>query len=194
MQAEFVNVFIEKQRDHLMDFVSRLIMTETKLELAEKVAESTQKQLDDLTSNHEDLQKRYDELEEEKTQETLRAKATQDLCLEKDAELSRLNVEMDDCKAELHRIGLEVNEQMNSKITAESSLREAEANIEVLKSQINTLNTELESAKNVERNMVSDYTELTRDYEALKVKYQTLKDQSTVKPKQDISINKRTTK
>ena len=36
MEAEFVNVFIEKQREHLMDFVSRVIMAETKQHFSEK--------------------------------------------------------------------------------------------------------------------------------------------------------------
>lgn len=36
MEAEFVNVFIEKQRDYLMDFVTRVVMAEAKQHFSDK--------------------------------------------------------------------------------------------------------------------------------------------------------------
>ena len=190
MQAEFINVFLEKQRDHLMDFVSRVIMAETKQHFADKEIEDLTAKLTAAESVIANLEKERDSLAEQ-------VSAGEQHDAKRTATIDQLNMDIADLKGEINRLNESIvaKEQdilaKQNEITQLISDKNAIANLVEeglsIKSQMNTVTMELEQAKKREQNMIADYQKLSADYEELKTKY---KQATTPEPEPKPVLNK----
>lgn len=174
MQAEFINVFLEKQRDHLMDFVSRVIMAETKQHFADKEIEALHLEV----QTERETKEQYD-----KTNKDLLAKLAEVESNQKEAQatIDKLKINIDDLNREINRLNGTINakeqdilakqKEISQLISDNNSIAHLVEEGLAIKSQMNTVTMELESAKKREQNMIADYQKLSTDYEELKTKY-----------------------
>jgi chromosome segregation ATPase len=183
MQAEFVNVFLEKQRDHLMDFVSRVIMAETKQHFTDKEIEDLTAKLTAAESHITEIEKERDSLVEQiSTGEKHDAKSN--------ATIEQLNTNISDLNGEINRLNGTINakeqdilakqNEINQLISDKNGLQNLVDESAITKSQMNTLSAELENANKREASMAADYFKLSADHEDLKTKY---KEATTPTPK-----------
>lgn len=174
MQAEFINVFLEKQRDHLMDFVSRVIMAETKQHFADKEIEELTEKLTAAEGVIANLEKEKDSLAEQVSAgEKHDAKRT--------ATIEQLNIDISDLKGEINRLNesivakeqdiLAKANEITKLISDKNAIAQLAEEGQAIKSQMNTVTMELDQAKKREQSMIADYQKLSEDHEALKTKY-----------------------
>lgn len=143
--VDFVNVYMGKLKDHLNDYLTKVVMLETHLELAGNKAISLQEELDVEKTAGEKLEK-------EKKQLT--------------AELEETNKKYEET--------LSISEQLyaEKETLKEQMTKNNDDLIAPYVSKINTMATELESARIREENMTKDYHNLSAEFEELKTKYE----------------------
>lgn len=174
MQAEFVNVFLEKQRDHLIDFVSRVIMAETKQHFADK-------EIEDLTAKLTAAEGVIANLEKEKDSLKEQVSAGEQHDKKRDGVIDRLNIDIGDLKNEIIRLNESIVEkeqdifakqnEITKLISDKNSMTHLVEEGLSIKSQLRTVTAELEHAKKREQSMIADYQNLSAEYEQLKTKY-----------------------
>jgi chromosome segregation ATPase len=167
MQAEFINVFLEKQRDHLMDFVSRVIMAETKQHFADK-------EIEDLTAKLTAAETHITEIEKERDSLAEQISAGEKHDAKRNATVEQLNTNNSDLSAEIDRLNKDIvakQEQISQLISDKNSLQQSVEQSTATISQMNTIKMELESANKREASMAADYLKLSADHEDLKTKY-----------------------
>lgn len=140
MQAEFLNIFMDKQQTYLVDTTNRLIMAESKLVFAEKGIEAKQRELDESI-------KRITELEDT---------------------VENLKFEFGVSESTVKQILSEKNNILDELNKAKFKIQEKENEVQAIKSELNTVKFELSNAKQLEKNMVVDFQKLQADYEELK--------------------------
>lgn len=183
MQAEFVNVFLEKQRDHLMDFISRIIMAETKQHFADK-------ELEDLTAKLTAAEGHITEIEQERDSLAAQVAAGEKHDAKRTATVEQLNTDISDLNAEISRLNKSINvldhdnaskqAEISQLVSDKNRLQQLVDESVAINSRMNTVDMELESARSREMNMAADYQKLSADHEVLKTKY---KEATTPTPK-----------
>jgi chromosome segregation ATPase len=158
--VDFVNVYMGKLKDHLNDQLTKIIMLETHLELAGNSAKSLGAELEHEREAKEELIKTNEDLMDRLSKLESKHKDTQSKSEQAIAERDALRINVDDLNAEVNR--LRSFEAENQQIAS-------------LKSQINTLNMEVESAKFREQSITDDYAKLVNEHQALKDKYKETK-------------------
>lgn len=185
MQTEFVNVFIEKQREHLTDFMSRVIMSETKMHFLEKEIEQANATVKDLTEKLENANDKADQFAEQimelKDQQDKKKKEFDQIENDlrsklENAEKGRneLSGSLNACQNDVYNKQLEMDRLVsaNAELNNQNTRQQEEA--ESLRSQINTLTAEMDSIRLREQTMAADYQKLSADYEELKIKEKNL--------------------
>lgn len=183
MQAEFVNVFLEKQRDHLMDFISRIIMAETKQHFADK-------EIEDLTAKLTAAESHITEIEKERDSLAAQVAAGEKHEAKRTATVEQLNTDISDLTAEISRLNksIDVKDHDNASKQAEISQLVSDKNrlqqlvdeSTAIMSQMNTIKMELESANKREASMAADYMKLSATHEELITKYKEATTPATV--------------
>jgi chromosome segregation ATPase len=176
MQAEFVNVFLEKQRDHLMDFISRIIMAETKQHFADKEIEDLTAKLTAAEGHITEIEKERDSLSKQISDGEKREAEHNDIIGRLENEIIVLrdtnSAKDQDIAAKQAEISQLISEKNSLQLLADEGM--------AIKSQTNTIKMELESANKREANMAADYSKLSADHENLKTKYKEATTPKTV--------------
>lgn len=90
MEAEFINVFIEKQREVIHDLMTKNVMAEARIAFAEQKLSQVQSIIDELEANKEHAQQLMQQVDElNNTNKNL----TQDI-LQKNVEIEQLSGEV----------------------------------------------------------------------------------------------------
>lgn len=154
--VEFVNAYMGKLKDHLNDQLTKIIMLETHLELAGNGAKSLQEEVEaervrkeEIEEENKELLKKLDDAEDSYKDALNKAELLY-------AEKESLNINIADLNAEIDR--LKPFESLKGEVAA-------------LRSQVNTLNDELASARLRESTMVMDYQKLSKEKEAVELKF-----------------------
>lgn len=107
MEADFVNVFIEKQREVISDLTSKNVMAEARLAFAEQKLLQVQDVIDELNANKEhviQLMRQLEELNEEKIKITREA---QQLIVEFQQFQEQAHAENEQLKADVKKLNIE---------------------------------------------------------------------------------------
>ena len=107
MEADFVNVFIEKQREVISDLTSKNVMAEARLAFAEQKLQQVQDVIDELNANKEhviQLMRQLEELNEEKIKITREA---QQLVVEFQQFQEQAHAENEQLKADVKKLNIE---------------------------------------------------------------------------------------
>lgn len=100
MEAEFVNIFVEKQRETIIDLVSRNIMLESRMVFAEKTVEQAKQQAQEAAV-----------LMQVDIDEALKTTAAKEAVIaEKDKELNHLKVKVKDLTTEAEQLRVKVKQ------------------------------------------------------------------------------------
>ena len=137
MEAEFVNIFIEKQRESIVDLTSRNIMLEARVLFAEQKLQKMVDLAQELQANQEHVKQLLDInklIEEEKRILAASEIRLKNELVEKDAELTTKNKQSSDQLAEKAK---EVDHLRNK-------VNECKVDADQLRSQVKTLNLEKE--------------------------------------------------
>jgi len=148
MQAEFLNIFMEKQHFYLVDTLNRLVMAESKTIFAEKNLEAKQKELANFIENAKQLEEN----------------------------IESLNFDLNASKLEIEQAYKEKNSALDEINKLKFKFQEKENEAYALRSELNTIKTELASMKNLEKNMITDYRKLEEAYNNLQKEHEASKD------------------
>lgn len=195
MEAEFINVFIEKQRDHLMDFVSRVVMAEAKQHFADKeIAELTEKlraaesfigelqpMLDAKIDEVNGLNGRVEELCRivDSHQLTIQAAATthNDMKNQLDAAKAEYNDMVNHYTEAKKQRETAISERYDAKMKLEEAQalnEQADKDYKFLEATLASMNTHCEELNNKLRSTNKQYEELDHKYDNLNTKYKAL--------------------
>jgi predicted RND superfamily exporter protein len=137
MEAEFVNIFIEKQREVLVDLTSRNIMLEARVLFAEQKLQKMIDLAQELQANQEHVKQLLDInklIEEEKRKLAASEIRLKNQLVEKDAELTTKNKQSSDQLAEKAK---EVDHLRNK-------VNECKVDADQLRNEVKKLNLEKE--------------------------------------------------
>ena len=137
MEAEFVNIFIEKQREVLVDLTSRNIMLEARVLFAEQKLQKMVDLAQELQANQEHVKQLLDinrSIEEEKRILAASEIRLKNQLVEKDAELTTKNKQSSDQLAEKAK---EVDHLRNK-------VNECKVDADQLRNEVKKLNLEKE--------------------------------------------------
>jgi hypothetical protein len=116
MEADFVNIFIEKQRESINDLTSRNIMLDARIVYAEqkvKVAQEYEQVIIDLQNKNEELTRnvvQFDELQKD--------------CTSKDKELKHLKAKVGEMQADIDQLRGTIKQMtMENEVQAAKALR-----------------------------------------------------------------------
>jgi hypothetical protein len=116
MEADFVNIFVEKQRESIIDLTSRNIMLEARITYAEqkvKVVQEYEQSLVDLQNKNEEL-----------TRNAALFAGLQENCTSKDKELKHLKVKVGEMQADIDQLRSTIKQMtMENEVQAAKALR-----------------------------------------------------------------------
>jgi chromosome segregation ATPase len=180
--VEFVNTFMSKMKDKLHDHLGQVMMLETHNELAMKRLETVSEELTaKLTASEQFI------VGLEKENEALREQVSageKEIAFLK-SQAAQLNINISELSGEVNRLNGTINakeqdilakqKEITQLISDKNSMSHLVEEGLSLKSQINTLNMEVESAKFREQSITDDYAKLVNEHQALKDKYKETK-------------------
>lgn len=113
MEAEFVNAYVQKQKDLINEMLARVIMLDTRASIAEeKLMKSAEAEahLSKIIKEYQDLEVKYKELEKENERNKSIVKRHDDQVSTMKKTINELTIERERYKSELNTIRKSINQ------------------------------------------------------------------------------------